>query len=206
MNSDDTRWNTAVRVEAIKIVTVTVANGDRLTAASIRFVTFSGVQGTVTFSRVSCVPGIHKNLISVPKLIEKKSSLTTLKNKCVLESNKGHLCTSRSLAPSTLVNVSLSLRTLLHLKRLKGTTGRWHSQVSRMQQRYGIGELVISAPRQLLPCLRRRLFWESQSLKVLNLQVWSQSFSTQWKALLKPLRKDSHRHQRSYGNLWLLES
>ena len=43
----------------MKAVTVTVANGDRLTAATIGSAILPGVQGTFT----------HKNLISVPKLI-----------------------------------------------------------------------------------------------------------------------------------------
>ena len=89
MNSDDTRWNTAVRVEAIKIVTVTVANGDRLTADSIGSASFSGMQGAVTFTVVLYVPGLHKNLISDPKLIEKGSSLTMFKNKFLVESKRG---------------------------------------------------------------------------------------------------------------------
>jgi hypothetical protein len=54
----------------MKAVTVTVANGDRLTAATIGSAILPGVQGTFT----------HKNLISVPKLIEKGLSLKMLEH------------------------------------------------------------------------------------------------------------------------------
>ena len=41
------------------------------------------------FTRVLYVHGVHKNLISVPTLIDKRLSLTMLKNKCLLESKRG---------------------------------------------------------------------------------------------------------------------
>jgi len=53
-------------------VTVTVANGDALTAAAIRSASFPGVQKTMTLTGVLFVSGLHKNLICVPKLIEKR--------------------------------------------------------------------------------------------------------------------------------------
>jgi len=42
---------------------------NRLTAAAIGSATFPGVQGTAILTGVLYVPGLHKNLISVPKLI-----------------------------------------------------------------------------------------------------------------------------------------
>jgi hypothetical protein len=54
----------------MKAVTVTVMNGDRLTAAAIGSDISPGVQGTLTLTRVLYIPGLHKNLISLPKLIE----------------------------------------------------------------------------------------------------------------------------------------
>jgi hypothetical protein len=68
-------------------VTVTVANGDRLTAAAFGSATSPGVQGTVTLTGVVFLPGLHKNLVSVPKLIEKGLSLKMLK--CIMESKRG---------------------------------------------------------------------------------------------------------------------
>ena len=61
-------------------VTVTVANGDRLTAAAFGSATSPGVQGTVTLTGVVFLPGLHKNLVSVPKLIEKGLSLKMLEH------------------------------------------------------------------------------------------------------------------------------
>ena len=72
----------------MKAVTVTVANGDRLTAASIGSATFPGVQGTETITGALKVHGLHKNQISVPKLIEKSSSLKMPKYKCTIESKR----------------------------------------------------------------------------------------------------------------------
>jgi len=72
----------------MKAVTVTVANVDRLTAAAIGSATFPGVQGTVTPTGLLYVPGLHKNLIFVPKLIEKGLSLNMLKHKCIIESKR----------------------------------------------------------------------------------------------------------------------
>jgi len=75
--------------EPMKAVTVTVTVGDRFTDAAIGSATFSGMQGTVTFTGVLFVPGQYKNLISVPKLIEKRLSLTMIKSKCLLKSKRG---------------------------------------------------------------------------------------------------------------------
>jgi hypothetical protein len=72
----------------MKAVTVTVASGDRLTAA-IGSATFPAVQGTVSLTGKVYVPGLHKNLMSAPKLIEKGLSLKMLKHKCIVESKRG---------------------------------------------------------------------------------------------------------------------
>jgi hypothetical protein len=51
----------------LRTVTVTVANGDRVTATAIGSAIFPGLQGTVTLTEVLYVPGLHKNLISDPE-------------------------------------------------------------------------------------------------------------------------------------------
>ena len=58
-------------LKPMKAVAMTVARGDRLTAAAIESASFPGVQGTVTLTGILLVPGLHKNLISVPKLMRK---------------------------------------------------------------------------------------------------------------------------------------
>ena len=64
---------------------VTVANSDRLTTAAIGSAPFPGMQGTVALTGVLYVPGLHENLVSVPKSIEKCLSLKMLKHKCIIQ-------------------------------------------------------------------------------------------------------------------------
>jgi len=78
----------------MKAVTMTKANGDRLTATAIGSAFSPGGQETATLAGVVYAPGLHKNMISVPKLIEKGLSLKMLKHKCIIESKRNlDLCT-----------------------------------------------------------------------------------------------------------------
>jgi len=47
------------------------------------------VQGTMNLTRVLYVHGLHRNLISTPKLIEKGLTLKMLKHQCIIESKRG---------------------------------------------------------------------------------------------------------------------
>jgi hypothetical protein len=70
----------------MKVVTVILENCDTLTAPAIGSAIFPGVQRTVTLTGVLNVPGLYKNLIFVPNLIEKGLSLKMPKHKCIIKS------------------------------------------------------------------------------------------------------------------------
>jgi hypothetical protein len=65
----------------MKAVSVTVANGNKVTVASRGSAAFSGVQETVTLTGARFVPGQYKNLTLVQKLIEKKNCLIESKRR-----------------------------------------------------------------------------------------------------------------------------
>jgi len=75
----------------MEAVTVTVANGDRLNAAAMGSTSSPGVQGIVTLTGVLYHPGLHRNLIFVPKLFEK--GLIKKKSNCLWHQRFGHLGT-----------------------------------------------------------------------------------------------------------------
>jgi len=132
------------------------------------------VQGTVTLTGVLCVPGLHKNLISVPQLIEKVLSLKMLKNQCIVEAKRGPvmaipksgsfyvaeclMVVTDPPAPETVTMINKKVTFAVDTDPLK-------------QQISGIRDLVILRLRQLFLCPRRNSFWEFQSLKRVNTKV-----------------------------------
>jgi hypothetical protein len=76
---------------------VTVANGDVLPAKSFGNVSFKTEQGYFTFTGVLHIPGLDRNIISVPQLTSKGLSIRMLKDECVNSGKQGHVKKSGSL-------------------------------------------------------------------------------------------------------------
>jgi hypothetical protein len=72
----------------VGMTTVTVANGDILPAKGVRNISFKTEHGHVTFTGALHVPGLDRNLISVPQLTSKGLAIRMLKDKCVITGNK----------------------------------------------------------------------------------------------------------------------
>jgi len=77
----------------VATTTVTVANGDILPAKGVGNISFKTEQVYVTFTGVLHVPGLHRNLISIPRLNSKGLAIRMLKDKCVISGKKGHVVT-----------------------------------------------------------------------------------------------------------------
>jgi hypothetical protein len=65
----------------VTTTTVTVANGDILPAKGVGNISFKTEHGYVTFTGVLHVPGLDRNLISVPQLTSKGLTIRMLKDK-----------------------------------------------------------------------------------------------------------------------------
>jgi len=77
----------------VAMTTVTVANGDILPAKGVGNISFKTEHGYVTFTGVLHVPGLDRNLISVPQLTSKGLAIRMLKDKCVISGKQGHVMT-----------------------------------------------------------------------------------------------------------------
>ena len=77
----------------VATTTVTVSNGDILSAKRVGNISFKTEHGYVTFRGVLHVPGLDRNLISVPQLTSKGITIRMLKDKCVTSEKQGHVMT-----------------------------------------------------------------------------------------------------------------
>ena len=77
----------------VATTSVTVTNGDILPAKRVGNVSFKSQNGNVTFTGVLHVPGLDRNLISVPQLTSKGITIRMLKDKCVTSEKQGHVMT-----------------------------------------------------------------------------------------------------------------
>jgi len=71
------------------MTTVTVAKGDIWPAEGVGNISFKTEHGYVTFTGVLHVPGLDRNLISVPQLTSKGLAIRMLKDKCVITGKQG---------------------------------------------------------------------------------------------------------------------
>ena len=72
---------------------MTVANGDILPAKGVGNISFKTEHGYVTFTGVLHVPGLDRNLISVPQVTSKGLAIRMLKDKCVITGKQRHVMT-----------------------------------------------------------------------------------------------------------------
>jgi hypothetical protein len=68
----------------VAMTTVTVANGAILPAKGVGNISFQTEHGYVTFTGILHVPGLDRNLISVPQLTSKDLAIRMLKDKSVM--------------------------------------------------------------------------------------------------------------------------
>jgi hypothetical protein len=92
----------------VATTTVTVANGDILSAKGVGNSSFKTEHGYVTFIGILHVSGLDQNFSSVPPLTSKGLTVRMLKDKCVISGKQGHVMT---------VKKSGSFNQLLHRQR-----------------------------------------------------------------------------------------
>jgi len=77
----------------VATTTVTLENGDILSAKGVGNISFKTEHGYVTFTGALHVPGLDRNLISIPELTSKGLAIRMLNDKCVISGKQGHVMT-----------------------------------------------------------------------------------------------------------------